>query len=177
MNRYIEQHIRFQKRRFTKWGRGLQIVTFPVLFIGCFVFAPGWWAHHRVSMPMGLDGATAWCLGAPITALGGALYLWTIVLFAEVQGTQVPVCPTQTLVTSGPYAVTRNPMLTSGIIMVCGGGVVLDSWSFIAGGLVIPAAYVLYSKAVEERELEARFGEDYLSYKKATPFIIPRLRS
>jgi protein-S-isoprenylcysteine O-methyltransferase Ste14 len=68
-------------------------------------------------------------------------------------------------------------MLTSAIVMVCGGGVVLDSWSFVAGGLVIPTAYLAYLKLVEERELEARFGEDYLAYKRSTPFIVPRLRS
>jgi protein-S-isoprenylcysteine O-methyltransferase Ste14 len=177
MNRYIEQHIRFQKRRFTKRGRGIQIVSFPVLFIGFFLFAPGWWGHQQVSMPMGLDEATGWCLGVIITALGGALYLWTIALFAKAQGTQAPVAPTQRLVTSGPYAVSRNPMLTSAIIMVCGGGVGLDSWSFMAGGLVIPTAYLVYIRVVEERELEARFGQEYLSYKRATPFIVPRLRS
>ena len=177
MNRYIEQHIRFQKRRFTKRGRGIQIVTFPVLFVGFFLFAPGWWAHRQVSMPMGLEDATGSCLGVIITALGGALYLWTIALFARAQGTQVPVVPTQRLVTSGPYAVSRNPMLTSAIIMVCGGGVLLDSWSFMAGGLVIPTAYLVYLKVVEERELEARFGDEYLSYKSSTPFIVPRLRS
>lgn len=177
MNRYIEQHIRFQKRTFTKRGRGIQIVTFPVIFISFFLLAPGWWAHQQVSMPMGLDEATGWRLGVIITALGGALYLWTIALFAKAQGTQVPVVPTQRLVTSGPYAVSRNPMWTSAIIMVCGGGVMLDSWSFMAGGLVIPMVYLAYLKVVEERELEARFGEEYLSYKRSTPFIVPRLRS
>lgn len=154
----------------------MHIVTFPVLFVGFFLFAPGWWAHQQVPMPMGLEEVAGWCLGSIIAALGGALYLWTIVLFAKAQGTQVPVVPTQRLVTSGPYAVSRNPMFTSGIIMVCGGGVALDSWSFLAGGLVIPTAYLLYIKAVEERELEARFGEEYVSYKGSTPFIVPKLK-
>lgn len=30
---------------------------------------------------------------------------------------------------------------------------------------------VIYLKLVEERELEARFGNDYLEYKSRTPFI------
>ena len=105
-----------------------------------------------------------------------ALYLWTIVLFAKAQGTQVPVAPTQKVVTSGPYAVSRNPMLTSAIIMVCGAGVLFNSWSFLLAGLMIPIPYLIYIKLVEERELEARFGEEYLSYKKSTPFILPKMR-
>ncbi len=175
MNRYIEQHIRFQKRAFNKWGRGVLIVTFPVLFILFFLLAPGWWGSQRFSMPMGLGGTAGWYVGLLISASGVALYLWTIVLFAKAQGTQVPVAPTQKVVTSGPYAVSRNPMLTSAIIMVSGAGVLFDSWSFILAGLVIPALYLIYIKLVEEWELEARFGEAYLSYKKSTPFIVPKV--
>ena len=58
MNRYIDQHIRFQKRAFSKWGRGALIGTFPVFFILFFLFAPGWWGYQHFSMPMGLGGTT-----------------------------------------------------------------------------------------------------------------------
>ena len=175
MNRYIEQHLRFQKWAFNKWSRRVLIVTFPVFFILFFLFAPGWWGYQRFSMPMGLGGTAGWYVGLLITAAGVALYLWTIVLFAKAQGTQVPVAPTQTVVTSGPYAVSRNPMLTSAIFMVCGAGVLFNSLSFILAGLVIPTSYLIYIKLVEEKELEARFGEAYLSYKKSTPFIVPKM--
>jgi protein-S-isoprenylcysteine O-methyltransferase Ste14 len=176
MNRYIEQHIRFQKWAINRWGRGTLIISFPVLFIVFFLFSPGWWASQRIAAPMGLGNASAY-IGLPVCALGVALYFWTIVLFAKAQGTQVPVAPTQRVVSSGPYAISRNPMLTSAIIMVCGAGVLLDSWSFILGGLLIPTPYILYIKLVEETELEARFGEEYLAYKKSTPFIFPKMRS
>src|SRR5262249_61563280 len=136
MNRYIEQHIRFQKRKFTKWGRGIQIVSFPVLFIASLLFAPGWWGHKHVSMPMGLDQATGRCLGVVIIALGGALYLWTLALFAKAQGTQIPVAPTQELATAGPYALTRNAILTNAIIIACVAGVGVDSRAVGAGGAV-----------------------------------------
>jgi protein-S-isoprenylcysteine O-methyltransferase Ste14 len=148
-----------------------------VFFILFFLFAPGWWGYQRFSMPMGLGGSAGWYLGLFISASGLGLYLWTIVLFAIAHGTQAPVAPTQKVVTSGPYAVSRNPMLTSAIIMVCGVGVHFDSWSFILAGLVIPTSYLIYIKLVEERELEARFGEEYLAYKKSTPFIVPKMRS
>jgi hypothetical protein len=32
-----------------------------------------------------------------------------------------------------------------------------------------------YIKLFEERELEARFGPEYVEYKRTTPFLIPRL--
>jgi len=37
--------------------------------------------------------------------------------------------------------------------------------------------YALYIKAVEESELEMRFGQDYVEYKKRVPMFIPRLRT
>ena len=175
MNRFIDQHIRFQKQAINKWGRGALIVTFPMFFLTFFLFAPGWWGSRHFLVPMGLGGTAGWYVGLPISASGVALYLWTIVLFAKARGTQVPVAPTQEVVRSGPYGVSRNPMVTSAIIMVCGVGVLFNSWSFILAGLVIPIPYLIYIKLVEERELEARFGEEYLSYKNSTPFIVPKM--
>jgi protein-S-isoprenylcysteine O-methyltransferase Ste14 len=32
----------------------------------------------------------------------------------------------------------------------------------------------LYLKLFEEKELEERFGSDYIEYKRKTPFLIPR---
>ena len=40
-------------------------------------------------------------------------------------------------------------------------------------GLIVGSAY---HKFVEEKELEYRFGKDYLEYKKNVPFLIPTFR-
>ena len=32
---------------------------------------------------------------------------------------------------------------------------------------------LIYIKRVEEKEMEIRFGQDYLAYKQQTPFLIP----
>jgi len=41
--------------------------------------------------------------------------------------------------------------------------------------LSLGASLLAYLKRLEEGELAERFGEAYLSYKRETPFIIPRL--
>jgi protein-S-isoprenylcysteine O-methyltransferase Ste14 len=153
--------------------RATLIVAFPVLFIAFFVAGPGWVASRRFPAPMGLEPWLCIALGAPLSIVGFLLYLWTIVLFARAGGTQVPVAPTQSVVTTGPYAVSRNPMATSALVMIVGGALLTSSWSFLLAGLV-PAPYLLYVKLFVEKELEARFGEDYLAYKRTTPFILPR---
>jgi protein-S-isoprenylcysteine O-methyltransferase Ste14 len=35
---------------------------------------------------------------------------------------------------------------------------------------------LIYIKWIEEKELEERFGSEYLEYKKRTPFLIPFFR-
>ena len=51
----------------------------------------------------------------------------------------------------------------------------LGSLSAIGLGLVYPVGILIYIKLIEEKELEERFGSEYLDYKKRTPFLIPRL--
>jgi protein-S-isoprenylcysteine O-methyltransferase Ste14 len=174
IGKYVDDHVKLTKRPFNRALRAALIVAFPVLFVGLFVVAPGLWASRHFEVPIGLGADAALVLGTVLCVLGGALYLWTVVLFAKAWGTQVPVAPTQRLVTTGPYAVTRNPMVTSAIIMILGVGVVANSWSFIIAGLVMPLHYLLYIKLIEERELQARFGDEYVEYRKSTPFIVPR---
>jgi protein-S-isoprenylcysteine O-methyltransferase Ste14 len=38
--------------------------------------------------------------------------------------------------------------------------------------LLFSTAYI----KLEEKELEARFGEEYKEYKRKTPFLIPKIR-
>jgi protein-S-isoprenylcysteine O-methyltransferase Ste14 len=40
--------------------------------------------------------------------------------------------------------------------------------------LVFASVLLIYIKRVEEQEMEMRFGEEYLAYKRQTPFLIPR---
>jgi protein-S-isoprenylcysteine O-methyltransferase Ste14 len=35
---------------------------------------------------------------------------------------------------------------------------------------------VLYLKAIEEKEMEKKFGRDYLEYKSKVPMFIPKFR-
>jgi protein-S-isoprenylcysteine O-methyltransferase Ste14 len=40
--------------------------------------------------------------------------------------------------------------------------------------LLFAGLLLIYIKRIEEKEMELRFGQDYLAYKQQTPFLIPR---
>ncbi|MDO8107641.1 isoprenylcysteine carboxylmethyltransferase family protein [Isoptericola sp. b441] len=114
--------------------------------------------------------------GGGLVAVGACLALTSIRAQVDAgSGTPLPMMPTQRLVVQPPFSYSRNPM-TLGTLLGYGGiGVWLGSISAL--GIVASAGVVLltYLHVVEEKELEARFGADYLVYKRATPFLIPRL--
>ncbi len=102
--------------------------------------------------------------------------IWSIIHFLKVKGTPVPVNPPPKLVCTGPYAYTRNPMLTGIFFLMFGIGFWIGSFSLI---LIITPLFILANtlelKKIEEPELEKRLGEKYLEYKKRTPMFIPGL--
>ena len=110
--------------------------------------------------------------------ISGLLFsAWSVwVQFKIGEGTPIPMMPTQKLVVDGPYAYCRNPMTLGMIIFYFGISVWIGSLSSIGLTLLFTALIIAYVKLVEERELEARFGEEYIKYKKRTPFLIPKRR-
>jgi len=102
---------------------------------------------------------------------------WSVwVQFKIGGGTPIPMMPTQKLVVDGPYAYCRNPMTLGMIIFYFGISVWIGSLSSIGLTVLFTALIIAYVKLVEEKELEARFGEEYIKYKKRTPFLIPKRR-
>jgi protein-S-isoprenylcysteine O-methyltransferase Ste14 len=76
------------------------------------------------------------------------------------------------LKTEGIFAYTRNPMYFGQSLVALGLFLALP-FTFLLF-LVILFIYVVYSSARrEEKELEQKFGDKYLNYKKNTSFFIP----
>jgi protein-S-isoprenylcysteine O-methyltransferase Ste14 len=116
-------------------------------------------------------------VSVPIIAIGLFLMAWSVLNFVRVKGTPVPFNPPPKLVTTGPYAHVRNPMLTGMFVLLFGLGVLLRSISLVS---IFTPLFILFNvwelKAVEERELERRLGKDYVEYKKKVPMFIPWLK-
>ncbi len=83
--------------------------------------------------------------------------------------------PTQVLVTTGPYAYTRNPMVLGALFVLLGVAFLARSPS---GLILIPVVALItyvYLVTFEEKALLERFGSDYEEYRRNVPVLIPRL--
>jgi len=158
----------------------LKIIMTPVGIIFwfglsvAFVFAALWldklFTVHRLFVP-----PINLFLSLPLLVIGSSLSLWTVYDFSKARGSPVPLNPPKKLVTTGLYSKIRNPMLLGWIIMLFGVGLLLNSISliFILTPLFI-LLNILYLKAIEEKEMGKKFGQQYLKYKESVPMFIPR---
>lgn len=123
-----------------------------------------------ISKPLGT------AVSLPFLIAGLFMWLWSAVIFFKTKGTPVPVNPPPKLVTDGPYAYSRNPMMTGLFMVMAGIGIFFGSvtLTFFMTPLFVLMS-ILEFKYIEEPELEKRFGKEYIAYKKNTPIIIPRI--
>ena len=102
---------------------------------------------------------------------------WTVkAQYSIGKGTPIPLVATQKLVVRKPYTYCRNPMALGTSVFYLGIAVWMGSLSALGLGLIYPVEISIYNRFIEEKELEDRFGREYLEYKRRTPFIIPRLQ-
>lgn len=82
----------------------------------------------------------------------------------------------QMLARGGPYAFTRNPLYFGSVILAAG---FIVAGGSIWAGIVVAAYLALFYPAVmrrEERELSAKYGEDFARYAAEVPLFWPALR-
>jgi protein-S-isoprenylcysteine O-methyltransferase Ste14 len=116
----------------------------------------------------------------PLFAFGWFWVAWSNLSLLKIgKGTSLEVAGrgvnvTQKLVVVGPYSYIRNPMVFGYFIAFSLGLSVL--FHSLAGLLVCPVALIIYGvylRRWEERGLVARFGEDYVAYRRQVPMFIP----
>ena len=133
------------------------------------------WLDELLPVGLSLPTPTNIFVSVPVLVIGAILALGTIVTFIRARGSPVPLNPPKKLVTTGFNSRIRNPMLLGWIIMLFGVGILLNSISLI---LIFTPLFILlnilYLKTIEEKEMEKKFGEEYLKYKKSVPMFIPR---
>ena len=92
------------------------------------------------------------------------------------EGSPVPTKDTETqkLVVIGPYKYTRNPMIFGYALFWYALGFFFNSIFLTLGfTTIIIVALIAFVKLWEEKNLEERFGHEYIEYKRRVSFVIP----
>ncbi|MBX3357940.1 MAG: isoprenylcysteine carboxylmethyltransferase family protein [Phycisphaeraceae bacterium] len=104
-------------------------------------------------------------VGIAMLGAGASLYVWTASLFvARGLGTPAPWDAPRRLVTTGPYAISRNPMYAAVLAVIAGEALLAGSvWVAVYGAAVFVA---FYERTVryEEPTLRREFGAEFESY-------------
>jgi protein-S-isoprenylcysteine O-methyltransferase Ste14 len=128
----------------------------------------------RVSMPHPIAQIA---FGTVHCVLGLVLMIATISRFIHRgRGTLAPWDPPSHLEVDGPYAHTRNPMISGVGFVLLGEAALFWSLGILIWFAVFAVVNTLYFKLSEEPALVRRFGEEYRVYRKHVPMWFPRLK-
>ena len=145
----------------SRWGVLLQFLAFTLLWQGKFWerSLPVWRAAVCVLL-FALAAVLSWISSR---ALAGQLRV-DAALGAD-----------HRLVRSGPYALVRNPIYTSMLLVLCAVAVVIAGWKLFVAALLLFAVGTEIRVRIEERLLASHFGEEFQAYKRTVPAYLPFL--
>lgn len=136
------------------------------------------WARFRpslqpiVTMPLWLDIVVA--AVAVVIAVGS---LWLVISAVRALGRQwalgARLVEGHELITSGPYALVRNPIYTGMFGMLLATGLVATRWPEFLIAIVVFVTGTLIRVRTEENLLREAFGAEFESYTHRVPALIP----
>jgi protein-S-isoprenylcysteine O-methyltransferase Ste14 len=117
-------------------------------------------------------------LGFVAIGVGGVLALLCVGYFVvRGSGTPAPFDAPSEFVAVGPYRFVRNPMYIGGFIMLIGLALCINSVSVLVFSLIWLLLAHLFVVLYEEPNLERKFGESYVQYKRSVNRWVPRFRT
>lgn len=145
--------------RRSRWGALSQLVAYSILWPGHFWTRPlpGW----RIVVSLGLFALASALSLTSSRALAGQLRL-DAALGAD-----------HRLVRSGPYALVRNPIYTSILLVLGATAVLVTPWQRFLVSLAFFFLGTEIRVRTEEELLASRFGDEFRNYKSKVPAYIP----
>ena len=115
-------------------------------------------------LPIKRLAASLW-IGIAINVMGLLVMVVAVKEFRKLQTPEDTNLPSTTLVISGPYRYSRNPMYISLTLLLTGTGLALNSWWVLL--MFVPLMIIMHAGVIsrEERYLEQKFGQAYREYK------------
>jgi len=137
---------------------GVVIVSLALAYLGTIIDAL--LRITRFSSPLVM------ALGILLVLFGFLLRVWAAAHFYSHQMRVISLAPQNSLVTTGPYRYSRNPLYLGGnVCCFFGAALVLGSpTALLMTALHLPLVNLMIRR--EEKQLEERFGEEFRRYKK-----------
>jgi protein-S-isoprenylcysteine O-methyltransferase Ste14 len=137
---------------------GVVIVGIGVAFIGT-----------RLDLLLGLRdfrSVLATIASSVLLISGFILRVWATFYFYQKRMKVISLSPQRTLITSGPYLFSRNPLYLGGNVLVFLGAALLFGSPAAVFITIVHLPLVDLFIRREERQLERDFGEEWLDYRK-----------
>ena len=136
----------------------------PLYFVAAMIL--GYWLAKFSALQIAfLPSAIASLIGNSLMALAIILAILSQRHLRRAGTGQFPGTPTTSLVITGPYAISRNPIYLAWAIFQLGLGIWLrNAWMVV---LLAPAIFLVNVLAIipEERNLQEKFGQSYQDYR------------
>jgi protein-S-isoprenylcysteine O-methyltransferase Ste14 len=141
-------------------------VKFPPPFIYVLGLVVAFFLNRAVPLRLATPEPRWMFLLGWALAIGGQIFAISgVVTFRRHRTAITPFLPATTIVTTGPYAMTRNPMYVGLTVFSAGVSLLLDTWWAF---LLVAVAVLIIDRAVigrEERYLSSAFGAEYDAYR------------
>ncbi len=139
-------------------------VKFPPPLIFLIIMAVTFGINYLHPLTIG-EAPFIGMLGKLFLLLSILILVYALYLFIKAKTHIEPWRPTSSIITSGLFAYSRNPIYFAFCTLTIGISIVLNNLWMLLG--VIPSAYLVFIIAIkkEEQYLEKKFGDEYLEYK------------
>jgi protein-S-isoprenylcysteine O-methyltransferase Ste14 len=176
----VNRYKKWSEREYSRVQRMMAVILGGTIFwiiIPFFIVVGSAFVDSWLSLPRFYHRSTNPIIALVLMVAGWLFANWTVrVQFSFGKGTPIPLMATQKLVIKRPYTYCRNPMTLGTTAFYVGVAIWTGSLSALGLSLFYPVGILIYIKLIEEKELEQRFGLEYLEYKRRTPFLIPHFR-
>jgi len=125
------------------------------------------WGVSRDAVTSGAPELIRLPVAIAFALVGVAFDLSALIAFRRAMTTVNPMKPqsTSSMVASGVYRVTRNPMYVGLAFMLGGWAAFLWTWWALLGPFAFAAYITRFQIAPEEKALSILFGAEYLAYR------------
>ncbi len=143
------------------------IIIILAIFSGNFIAASFKFPIGKTDFPQ--------YIGLVFIVIGMTLRFYAIWSLGRLFTVNVTIREDHSIKKDGIYRIVRHPSYSGSLISFAGFGISLNNWlSFITVMSMVSAAFI-YRIKIEEKLLIAQFGDEYLTYKKESYFLIPWL--